>query len=335
MTTPLESIAVTGASGHLGTAIALQALDRGMTVYAGYSSFKPDITHPRLTWVQGDLTVDAIKRLCRNARGLIHAAARISVHGDKDGRVVKTNVEGTRAVLEVCSALDIPLVHVSSAGAVREHPRDQPMDETRPLKGAEAPAYDYSKAVSEQLVSDAAKKGEVHASIVRPSGIFGQPDYRGSIITIMVREIYEGRLPALITGGYDLVDVRDVALGALNALTDGRNGEVYMLSGRYITLKELARKLESMGGAKAPICIPISLVMALLPLVRLYTKATGSGDSFTREGLTIFRDGHPNMVSDKARAELGYHPRPLEDSLNDLITWWRQAESPPAKMPAS
>lgn len=323
----IERVAVTGGSGHLGTAVILEALARGLTVYAGYSSYKPKIENSRLTWFQGDLGTTPLEKLLGDAQAVIHTAARISVHGDKDGSVMKTNVEGTRNLLDLCRARNnIRLVHVSSAGCVVEKPSNTVFDESRPLKGAGAPAYDYSKALAEELVRQYVRDHDVDAVIVRPSGIFGQPDLRGSIISTMMKEIYMGKLPVLISGGYDLVDVRDVAIGTLNAMTMGRKGETYLLSGLYQTLKDLAHKLEKLGGAKAPPCIPVSLVIALLPLVRLFSRLSGSGDSFTREGLTIFRDGHPNMDSGKARKELDYQPRPIEDSLHDLVSWWREEE---------
>lgn len=320
----IERVAVTGGSGHLGTAIILEALARGLTVYAGYSSYKPDIQNPRLTWVQGDLSIDPLEKLLGDAQAVIHTAAKVSVHGDKDGSVMKTNLEGTRNLLDVCrSRPGIRLIHVSSAGCVMEKPRETPFDETRPLKTADYPPYDYSKALAETQVLKHVMEHQLDAVIVRPSGIFGQPDLRGSIITTMMKEIFHGKLPVLISGGYDLVDVRDVATGTLNAMTMGQKGETYLLCGTYQTLKELSVKLQALGGAKAPVCIPISLVIALLPLVRLFSKLSGSGDSFTREGLIIFRDGHPNMNCAKAQRELDYHPRPIEQSLQDLITWWQ------------
>lgn len=320
----IDRIAITGGSGHLGTAVILEALARGLTVYAGYSSYKPDIEDPRLTWFQGDLGPGPLEQLLGDAQAVVHTAAKVSVHGDRDGSVMKTNVEGTRNLLELCRARgNVRLVHVSSAGCVMEKPRETPFDESRPWKTAQHPAYDYSKALAEELVLKYVRDEKLDAVIVRPSGIFGQPDLRGSIISTMMKEIFLGKLPVLISGGYDLVDVRDVAIGTLNAVTMGRSGETYLLCGTYQTLKDLSIKLEKLGGARAPICIPVSLVIALLPIVRLFARLSGSGDSFTREGLIIFRDGHPNMDCSKAGRELDYHPRPIEDSLHDMVSWWR------------
>lgn len=321
----MKTIAVTGASGHLGTAITLEALSRGLKVRAGYSSYKPDIEHENLTWVKGDLSPGPLNELFSGVEGIIHSAAKISVHGDRDGSVKKTNVDGTANVIEACRQLESHrLVHVSSSSTLEEYPHDQPFDETRPLKGPDASAYEYSKALSEKLVLEAVRSEQLNAVIVRPSGMFGPPDLRQSKIGSMLLEIYLGKMPALISGGYDFVDMRDVAIGTVNALTQGQSGETYLLTGYYLELKTIANLLHSIGGAKVPITIPVSLLMTLLPLVRLFSYFTGSADSFTKEGLSTFRDGHPAMSSDKARTELGYQPRPINESLLDLLSWWKE-----------
>lgn len=322
----IQTVAVTGASGHLGTGIVLEALDRGLKVRAGYASYKPDISHENLTWVQGDLSPERLKDLITGADAVVHSAAKISVHGDPDGSVMRTNVDGTQYVIDACLAEGVQrLVHLSSATVLEEYPHDQPFDETRPFKGAETSAYEYSKVLSEELVTREVRERGLDAIILRPSGMFGPPDLRGSIISAMLMDMYKGVPPLLLSGGYDLVDMRDVAAATINGLTRGRAGEAYLLTGKYLSLKSVCNQFHKHGGAKPPMTVPVDLLLFLYPLVALYFKLTKQDSPFTRDGLRTFKDGHPNMSSLKAMDELGYRPRPIEQSMAEMVAWWKEA----------
>jgi dihydroflavonol-4-reductase len=319
-----NTIAITGGSGHLGTAVILEALEAGMTVRAGYSSYQPDLTHPNLTWVKGDLSEEALTALVGDAAFLVHTAAKITTAGDPDGSVMRTNVDGTRDAIKVCLAKGgVRLIHVSSLTTTEEHPTDELFDETRPLKLKKEPVYEYTKVLAEQLVNRYVKESDLDGIIVRPSGIFGCPDLRGAVISVVFREIYDGKTPALITGGYDFVDVRDVASGILLAAKKGHKGETYLLTGKYNSLKTVADIMHKLGGAKTPPIIPVSLLLFLYPVVWLYIKLTGNFGTFTRDGLTLFRDAPKKISHQKATDHLGYQPRPLEESLKDLVEYWK------------
>lgn len=321
----VQTVAVTGASGHLGTGIVLAALGRGLKVRAGYASYKPDIEHESLTWVKGGLDPEPLQELLAGADAVVHSAAKISVHGDPDGSVMRTNVGGTQNVIDACLAAgNIRLVHLSSATVLEEYPHDQPFDENRPFKGPETSAYEYSKVLSEELITKEVRERGLNAIIARPSGMFGPPDLRDSKIGSLLMELYRGDAPMLLSGGYDLVDMRDVAEAIINGLTQGRPGEAYLLTGNYLTLKAMCKHLQQHGGAKAPMVISVNLLLMLYPLVAMIFKLTKSGESFTKEGLRTFKDGHPAMSSQKAMDELGFAPRPLQDSVRDLVSWWKE-----------
>lgn len=323
--TSIQTVAVTGASGHLGTGIVLEALARGLSVRAGYASYKPDITHENLVWVQGGLEPESLQALIAGAQAVVHSAAKISVHEDTDGSVMRTNVDGTQHVIDVCLANGVQrLVHLSSATVVEEYPHNQPFDETRPFKGADTSAYEYSKVLSEQLITKEVKARGLNAIIVRPSGMFGPPDLRDAIVGSMLKDMYMGVPPMLLSGGYDFVDMRDVAAGIINGLTQGRAGEAYLMTGNYLSLKVICNHFHKHGGAKPPFTIPVSLLLMLYPLVELYYKITGRDSAFTKEGLRTFKDGHPQMSSQKAMDELGYKPRPIEQSVAEMVAWWKE-----------
>lgn len=318
-------VAITGATGHLGTAIVLLALDRGFKVRALYRSTKPNIEHEDLTWFKGDLSVSSLELFLASANAVIHCAAKISVHGDPDGSVKQTNIGGTTNLMEAAQSIpSIRIVHVSSTHAATEFPKDEDYNEERALKSEDSAAYDFSKAQSERVVNDWVQNKNANALIVRPSSMLGQPDLRPSLLGTALLDLYKGKLPALTSGGYDFVDVRDVAAACLNAVTMGRPGETYLLTGKYYDLHELSNVIHELGGAKPPRVIKITWLLPLLPLVNLYAKITRKSAPFTREGLVTLQNAHPNMSHEKAKTELRYNPRNIESSVQDLIDWWKE-----------
>jgi dihydroflavonol-4-reductase len=126
-------------------------------------------------------------------------------------------------------------------------------------------------------------------------------------------------MPALVTGGFDWVDARDVALGAVAAAERGRRGENYILSGRFASLAELARQWAEVTGTPAPrVVLPMALARLLAPLGTLAGRLTGSEPLYTGESLRALRANARNL-HDKAARELGYAPRPLRETLE--ATW--------------
>jgi dihydroflavonol-4-reductase len=319
-----NTLAITGATGHLGTTILLQALEKGIKVRAAFRSWKPDIQHENLSWIKGDLSVDSIRELLASANAVIHCAAKISIDGDRDGSVKQTNVQGTRNVFEAClQCPGIRIVHVSSTHAIIEEGKDELFDESRPLKSAKYAAYDYSKAESERVVHEFIAAHKLHIVIVRPSSILGLPDYRPSLLGTALLDLYKGKLPALTSGGYDFIDVQDVASSCLTAIDQGRSGETYLLTGTFHELKALGDMIRELGGARTPMIIPINCLLPLAPIVGLFSKLRGKTSPFTRESLLTLRNAHPNMSHEKAQTELNHRPREIKEVVQDLIAWWK------------
>ena len=170
----------------------------------------------------------------------------------------RTNIDGTRNVVDIVKAQgNCRLLFISSATVAEEYPHTEPFDETRPLKGDDAFMYEYTKVQCEKMLNE---EDDLDYVILRPTGIFGPPDLRNSTIGTVLMDLYLGKLPLLTSGGYDLVDVRDLSNGIVNALDKGRTGEAYLLCGEYFPLKKVAKILNKLGGAKPPKVIPLSFV---------------------------------------------------------------------------
>lgn len=269
---------------------------------------------------------ESLSKLFEGCDAVIHAAARISIHGDPDGSVYRTNTEGTKNVWEACRCAGVKrLVHLSSVHAVMELPLDQPYDERRPYKPEGSSRYDLSKAVSEQYLLAQAHFRVPEVVILRPSSVVGPLDARPSEMGKALIDMYEGRIPMLPKGGYDFVDVRDVSRSIIAALENGRPGEVYLLCGKYQTLKNLAAMAGTVTGRRMPqVTLPISLLYLMLPLVKLYGRLLGAAPQFTRESLAALEHGHPRMDAGKARHELGHIVRPMKETLKDFYDWQKE-----------
>ena len=332
MPSPYHTIAITGASGHIGLVLCRELLAQGYAVRAQYHSETRGLEGLPLTLFKGDvMDPESLEALVNGCDAVIHAAARISIHGDPDGSVYRTNTEGTRNVLEACKQAGVKkLVHLSSVHAVMELPLDQPFDEHRPYKQEGSSRYDLSKAVSEQYLLDNTRSGSPETVIVRPSSVVGPMDARPSEMGKALIDMYLGKIPCLPQGGYDFVDVRDVTRSIIAALEKGRPGEVYLLCGKYQRLKDLAAAAGKVTGKAMPrVTLPISLLYTLLPLVKAYGRMLGAAPQFTRESLAALEHGHPRMDASKARTELGHTVRPIEETLKDFYDWQKQNKTLP------
>ncbi|MCW3085670.1 MAG: hypothetical protein JWP12_3036 [Bacteroidetes bacterium] len=322
-----KTIAVTGASGHLGNIICRLLLQKSYKVHAFYNSDKKALEDLDVELFQGSvLNKNDLFHLLKDCDAVINCAGIISIHGDPDGRVHQTNTEGPKNVLNVCMELGIKkIIHVSSVHAVLEHPLEEPFDETRDYKQPGAYAYDYSKAVGEQIVLTALNKKEIGGCIVRPSLIIGPYDFKPSEMGKALIDFYKQKIPALPKGGYNFIDVRDASASIVEALDKGRDGEIYHLTGYYRTLKELAAIIQKVTGKKVPkLVLPFWMMKTSLPFIKIHSKLTGAAPVFTKEAVAALKYGHPGMVNAKAVNELDHAARSLEDSVRDFYTWQKE-----------
>ncbi|MCP4638840.1 MAG: NAD-dependent epimerase, partial [bacterium] len=123
------------------------------------------------------------------------------------------------------------------------------------------------------------------------------------------------------------VDVRDVCRGAIAAARTGKRGERYLLPGHYLTVRELANQVGALTNARTPgICLPTSVVRALLPLVSIAHAMTGKQGAVTWASLHALTH-HQEVDGSKAVRELGYCPRPISETLHDTVRWFEEAGS--------
>lgn len=319
-------IAITGASGHVGANLTRLLIKQGHDLKVLYYKDNTAFSNLAVESIKGDiLDTNSINKLIAGSEYVIHLAAFISITGDKNGKVFNINTQGTQNICEACIKYNIKrLIHFSSIHSFKAEPFDAILDETRESVGRKALAYDISKAKAESIVKEYVKKG-LNAVILNPTSIIGPYDFKPSLMGSVLLKLFKGQLPALVSGGYDFVDVRDVAMAALLAIEKGRNGENYLLSGTWKKISELAAIAENISGVSAPrFTCPHWLAIISLPFLNLHARAKSSQPLYTKESLDVLRKAHRNISSQKATTELGFQSRPLEETIKDTLDWFTQ-----------
>ncbi len=327
---------VTGIGGHLGNTIARELIGRGETV-RGFARVNEDVTMlygDAVSIVRGDVRdISSLEPLFFGLNEddevyVIHCAGIVSITSKYDQNVVDVNVTGTRNVVESCKAHHVKkLVYISTVHAIPELPAGDTMHEVDGFKpDAVSGLYAKTKAAATQIVLDAAKDG-LDATVIHPSGIIGPNDYGHGHLTQLIINYLKGSLTACVEGGYDFVDVRDVAHGVVAAADKGRKGECYILSNRYVRVPELMNLLSRVtGGKKIRTVLPLWFARATAPLAELYYKIRREAPLFTKYSLSTLTS-NARFTYEKARRELGYKPRDISATLRDTVNFLTRERS--------
>lgn len=321
----MATVAITGATGHVGSNLVRQLLERGDTVRALTRNPDPVELHGLpIEKVAGDVSSgQGLPELLDGADLVFHLAAQISIVGPMNGLVHRVNVEGARNVADAALKAGVQrMVHCCSVHVFEPEPFHEPTNEARSrVQRGMAPAYDVSKAEGEAAVREAVAKG-LDAVIVHPSGVMGPFDFKPSRMGHVLLKLYRRRLPALLAGGFDWVDARDVSAGMLAAAERGKTGESYLLTGHYRTVAQIADVAQGITGVPRPrIVCPKWVADIGAPFMDLAAWAMRGGEPlYTSESLMplMLRMAYDRSKSER---ELGYVARPFEETVRDAYAW--------------
>ena len=319
---------VTGATGFLGRVVAEELVRRKAQVHALVLHDDPytDLLPKEVRTVIGDVCdksslsdffADADSRTC-----VIHCAGIVSVASRPGPRLYQVNVGGTWKVLRQCMEHDVgKMVYVSSVHAIPEKPKGCIITEDCEFSpGLVDGDYAKSKAAATELVFDAAERG-LNASIVFPSGIIGPGDLQGGSFTSMAKSFLSGKLPFAVRGGYDFVDVRDVARGILACSESGEPGKGYILSGHYVTIRRMLQLVGKAAKLKyRSLCLPLGLARLAAPYYERRSLRERKPLFFTPYSVSVLASN--GQFSHAAASErFAYQPRPIEETLGDMTAW--------------
>ena len=160
------------------------------------------------------------------------------------------------------------------------------------------------------------------AVILNPTAILGPYDFKPSHLGESLVNLAHRKIPVMVHGGFDWVDVRDVVRGALAAEKHGLKGSKYLLSGHWLSMKELCNLMEEITNVPAPrIMLPMWLAQFSLPFASLYYRISGDRPVFTKVALLALQS-HTDVSHKKASKELGYNPRPIKETMIDTLSWF-------------
>jgi dihydroflavonol-4-reductase len=319
-------VGITGVTGHVGFNVLRALYPEGHRIKVLVRNKTGLFKDYDIELVKGDITrKETLTAFCKDLDAVIHLAALISIGNDNYGKVYDANVTGTENLVEACKDAGVKrFVHFSSIHALEHKPYDEPMDETRPLTQNKKIAYEYTKALAEQYVLKQNRPGFTTV-VLNPTAIVGPYDYKPSFVGRFLIMVYKGVLPGLVPGGYNWVDVRDVAGAAVTALSKGKGGERYILSGQWQPLKTVAGIVCEAKGVKNKIpVLPLWLAKTGVPFLSAFSKITGKSPLYTNESLYILQSGNRKIINAKARKQLDFSPRPLHESVTGAISWFKK-----------
>jgi dihydroflavonol-4-reductase len=325
---PGDLLLVTGASGFVGSAISNAARAQGyrVRVLVRASSPRTNIA-PGDEVVVGDIRDPAsLVGALRGARYLAHAAADYRLWSRAPEEIIRTNVDGTRAVMEAALRAGVERIVYTSSVATLELRHGAAADETHPLAESKAVgAYKKSKVIAERLVEDMIRQHRLPAVIVNPSTPIGPRDVKPTPTGRIIVEGACGRMPGFVDTGLNLAHVDDVAAGHLAALRRGGIGERYILGGENVRLGTMLADIADIVGRRRPtLRFPIAALYPIAVGAEWFAHLTGKEPFATRDGLRMAR--HYMFFNDaKARRELGYTSRPYREAIADAIAWFKQA----------
>ena len=319
---------ITGATGFVGSAVARTLLARGHTLrlLIRPGGDRRNIAGLPAELAEGDLTDPAsLAAAAEGCRYLVHVAADYRLWVPDPDRMMQANVEGTRALLLAAQSRGVErMVYCSSVAALGLVGDGTVADETTPVHPDKIVGiYKKSKYLAEQAVLALVRDHAMPVVIVNPSTPVGPRDIKPTPTGKMIRDAAQGRMPAYVETGLNIVHVDDVAVGHALALERGVIGQRYILGGEDFSLGALFAAVSQAAGRKPPrLRLPIAplypLALACEALARF-----GVEPVVTRETLAMARK-KMFFSSAKARAELGYTARPAVEAIRDAVEWFKK-----------
>ena len=319
---------VTGATGFLGSHVARILADQGadLRLLVRPTSNLKNLEGLKAETATGDLRDPAsLEKAISGCDTVFHVAADYRLWVRDPDEMYRSNVEGTRALLEAARKNSVRrVVYTSSVATMGFTSNGSPADEDSPVSLPEMIGpYKRSKFMAEQIAMEAGRSG-VHVVTVNPTTPVGEQDVKPTPTGRIVVDFLKRKFPAYVDTGLNLVDARECARGHVSALERGRSGERYILGGENLTLKQILDKLEKITGLPSP--------KVKLPYV--FAFAAGVVDEAImgrllkrepRATVDTVRMGKKKMFANsyKAERELGWKIVPVDDALRRAVEWFR------------
>src|ERR1700720_4585265 len=319
---------VTGATGFLGTHVArvLAEQGAGLRLLVRPTSNLKNLEGLHAETAMGDLRDAAsLEKAMSGCEVVFHVAADYRLWVQDPAEMYRSNVEGTRAILQAARKNGVRcVVYTSSVATVGFTGNGHPADEDSPVSLADMIGhYKRSKFMAEQVALEAGRGG-MHVVLVNPTTPIGEQDVKPTPTGRIVVDFLKRKFPAYVETGLNLVDVRECARGHITAMEKGNSGERYILGGENLTLKQILDKLAAISGLPSP-TLKLPYFVAYVAGALDQTVSSLLTGREPRATVETVRMGKKKMwaSSGKAERELGWKILPADNALRRAVEWFR------------
>lgn len=319
----MKPVLVTGASGFLGWHVARVVLDHGLPVRA-LARRPGSIDDPELEEIPGDLRdPESLARALQGCQAVFHVAADYRLWAPDPNELYLSNVDGTRHLLDAARRAGVErVVYTSTVGCIGFVPGGLGDESTPTSLDDMTGAYKRSKFLAEQEALRFARDG-FPVIIVNPTAPVGARDRKPTPTGQTIVDFLNGRMPAFVDTGLNLVDARECAHGHWLAFLRGQPGQRYILGSENLTLRQILDHLAGISGRPAPrIRLPWAVALAAGIVSTAGARLTGRPP---RVPLDAVRMARKKMWVSHAKAarELGFQPSPARTGLVNAVDWFQ------------
>ena len=319
---------ITGSSGHVGSNLIRELTKQNYKIrcidfdgdHRAYEGFDVEV-------IKGDITErDSLVPIFNDVEIVFHTAALINLDRRYRDQIRLVNVSGTENVCQASLNAGVKkLIHFSSVDAFYRFPIEEPLLEDRKLiDDPNAVPYDLSKADGQKIVIDYCQQG-LDASIIHPTSIVGPNDFKPGLPMQEMVNLANGKRKVLPNWGYNFVDVRDLCITAISAVSKGKTGQNYIVGGEYHMYSYIAELMEEQLGRTVLLgTIPNFVSYLGLPYEYIKSLITKKPRVLTVDTLHTGKTGNKVVPSTLARSELGHNPRPLEETIHDMVSFFQK-----------
>jgi len=319
-------ILVTGGTGRIGNVLVKELnkkYSKVKVLIRAKSDLKP-LNGFSCEYVYGDvLDKDSLERAVKDVDTIFHLAGIISISTHDEELTLNTNIQGTKNIVDIAVEHDIPLIYTSSIHAINAPEDGSLISEQTKLAtdyATKRGIYDYSKATATQYILDNMRNHGLKAIIIHPTGVSGPNDYRPSFFGMGLISLVKSGIKSTISGCYDYVDVRDVVSAMLKAYELKKYGERYILSGEILSMKDFAEYLKDFTNIKVKTNLIDKATSLFLGSILAFFNKKSQITPYSVK--TLHSNCH--ISHEKATQELGYHPRPIKESIRDQYIWFKE-----------
>ena len=316
-------VAVTGAEGFLGNNICRQLLAQGYKVRAMYLNDSSALKGLDVELFQGNVCdLASLNAFSINADVLVNAAAQVLFYESYEN-LKAVNVTAVKLIVDSCVQNKVKrFIHIGSIQVYDQNPLNEILDEKRAYVGLDGDGYNRSKAEGDKEALKGIDKG-LEVVNIAAGGCIGPNNFEPNNGGKTLLGYAEGPKPFPNKGGYNWVDVRDVAYGVVKAIELGESGSTYIMAGEWISMVDYALLIEKVLEKKVlKSKVPLWLIKAMVPISLLKSKLSKQPPLVYKAAINALLINE-NISSAKAKSELGFQARPLENSLKDTYRWFK------------